>query len=173
MEPYNQLCALAKAQLTTALGRRPAGLIVAPCRVPGYHLYSNAGFFTDKGLPLVQVCPPGWMAEAQGGFINYRLSEAVLRSAVQVLAAQPVSQRYGAEQAARCSRLEALLALRADEKQWGPEGEALAWLLVRSLPPVGKTQMDGVWRAFELYFRCGKIDHTMIRALRLRLAQTC
>ena len=64
-----------------------------------------------------------------------------------------------------------LLALRADEKAWGPEGEALAWLLIVSRPPVGKREMERLWRAFEAYFRCGRVDHQLIQALRLRLAQ--
>lgn len=172
MEPYKQLCALVETRLIAALGRRPKGFVVAPCRVPGYHLYSNAGFFAGGDPALQEACPPQWTAKVQGGFINYRLSEAALRTAVETLAGWPVPGSCPAEQASRCSRLEALLALRDDEKRWGPEGAHLAWLLIRALPPVKEEQANRLWQAFERYFRCGQVDHQLVRALRLRLTQT-
>ena len=171
MEPYNEICALVEARITAAMGRRPEGLVVAPCRTMGYHLYSNAGFLARGPLALEKVCPPQCTVIAQGGFINYRLSAAALRLAVEQLAGQAPVGGHAAAQPARASRLEALLALRADEKAWGPEGEALAWLLIVSRPPVGKREMERLWRAFEAYFRCGRVDHQLIQALRLRLAQ--
>lgn len=171
MEPYREICALVKAHIAAALGRRHEGLVVAPCRTMGYHLYSNAGFLARGPLALEKVCPPQCTVIAQGGFINYRLSEAVLRSAVEQLAGEALPGLCPAAQAARASRLEALLALRADEKTWGPEGEALAWLLIRTLPPVRKPALERLWKGFEAYFRCGRVDHDLIRALRLRLVQ--
>ena len=144
------------------LGSEPSGLIIAPCRVEGYHLYSNAGFFTRDREALLLDLPDEFEGALAGGFVNIRVRESALRSAIQTLAQrEPAKEERGF-----VSRLYALLALRQDEKDWGGEAMALAWLLVRG--DCAGNYQEALRKNFELYFRQGPVDHDIVRAILAR-----
>jgi len=164
-ENYEALREDLRAQLVGALGFEPGGLIVAPCRVEGYHLYSNAGFFTQDRDALTVCLSGDFAAELDGGFVNVRVSEETLRHCVSSLAkGEPAPDAPG-----MASRLHALLALRADKTAWGEAGNTLAWLLVRGDTP-GDYEKK-LTEAFEDYFRLGQVDHNIVRAILARMGE--
>ncbi len=164
-EPYEALREKLREHMIAALGLEPKGLVVAPCRVEGYHLYSNGGFFTRERDALLQNLPEEFEGTIEGGFVNVRVREEALRTAVRTLAQrEPAMPERGVS-----SRMWALLSLRADEKDWGEAGCGLAWLLVRG-ESAGDYEKD-LAEAFEVYFRQGSVDHDIIRAILARMGE--
>ena len=164
-EPYEILREKLREHIIDALGFEPKGLVVAPCRVEGYHLYSNGGFFTREREKLTHNLPENFEGTIEGGFVNVRVREEALRTAVRTIAQrEPVMPERGVS-----SRMWALLSLRADDKDWGEAGCALAWLLVRG-ESAGDYEKD-LMEAFEVYFRQGSVDHAIIRAMLARMGE--
>lgn len=164
-DPYEALHQQLRAHFAAVLGSDPPGLVVAPCRVAGYHFYSNAGFFTQDRERLAENLPTDFEADLAGGFVNVRVKESALRQAVTALSGLKIAP----PSPGLASRLHALLALRDDEKHWGEAGCTLAWLLVRG-ESAGNYQKD-LSDAFEAYFREGQVDHEILRAMLARMGE--
>jgi hypothetical protein len=175
MDRYEALRAELAHCISQILKMDEAEFVVAPCRIQGMHWYTNAAL-VKKGSEqkLLDQCPKGFIAQAERGFVNYRLTQAALKEEMATLAqCLPRTVVLSSDVLRRSfqQRLMALCALRLSETAWGEEAEELAWSILRFFPGSAWRDERIIAEKFEAYFRQGAVDHDICRALLVRLLQ--